>query len=77
MATQTFNNLLVARGLLRDTSNNPDHFEILLDFLSAVLCQYFPTILKDFAIAYHVTMTPYNSKSMYYVSLEIKKNLTV
>ena len=33
----------------RDTENNPDQFEILLD-LSAVLCQHFPIISKDFAI---------------------------
>ena len=37
---------LVARGLPRDTEINPDHSEILLDFLSAVLCQHFPIILK-------------------------------
>ena len=59
------NLLLVARGLLRDTENNPDDWEILLEFLSAVLCQQFPIVLKDFAIVYYVTMTPYNSKSMF------------
>ena len=36
----------MARGLPRDTKNNPDHSEILLDFLSAVLCQHFLIILK-------------------------------
>ena len=39
----------MARGLQRDTENNPDHSEILLD-LSAALCQHFPIISKDFAI---------------------------
>ena len=55
----------MARGLPRDTENNPDHWEILLEFLSAVLIQHFPIILKDFAIVYYVTMAPYNSKSMF------------
>ena len=36
----------MAHELPRDTENNPDHSEILLDFLSAVLCQHFPIILK-------------------------------
>ena len=55
----------MARGLPRDTENNPNHWEILLEFLSAVLCQHFPIVLKDFAIVYYVTMAPYNSKSMF------------
>ena len=55
----------MARGLPRDTENNPDDWEILLEFLSAVLCQHFPIVLKDFAIVYYVTMAPYNSKSMF------------
>ena len=55
----------MARGLPRDTENNPDHWEILLEFLSLVLCQHFPIVLKDFAIVYYVTMAPYNSKSMF------------
>ena len=55
----------MARGLPRDTKNNPDHWEILLQFLSAVLCQHFPIVLKDFAVVYYVTMAPYNSKSMF------------
>ena len=42
----------MARGLPRDTENNPDHGETVLEFLSAVLCQHFPIILKDFAIVY-------------------------
>ena len=55
----------MTRGLPRDTENNPDHWEILLEFLSAVLYQHFPIVLKDFAIVYYVTMAPYNSKSMF------------
>ena len=55
----------MARGLQRDTENNLDHWEILLEFLSAVLCQHFPIVLKDFAIVYYVTMAPDNSKSMF------------
>ena len=61
----SFKLLLVARGLPRYTENNPDHWEILLEFLSAVLCQHFPIILKDPAIVNYVTMAPYNSKSMF------------
>ena len=38
---------------------------LLLEFLSGVLCQHFPIVLKDFAIVYYVTMAPYNSKSMF------------
>ena len=43
---------------LWDTENNPDHSEILLDFLSA-----FSHYFKDFAIVYDVTMATHNSKS--------------
>ena len=55
----------MARGLPRETENDLDHWEILLEFLPAVLCQHFPIVLKDFAIVYYVTMAPYNSKSMF------------
>ena len=34
-------NLLVARGLPRDTENNPDHCGILLEFMSAVSVSIF------------------------------------
>ena len=53
----------MARGLPRDTENNPDHSEILLDFLSAVFMSAFSHYFKDFVIVYYVTMAPYNSKS--------------
>ena len=48
----------MAHGLPRATENNPDHSEILLD-LSAVLCQHFPIISKDFVIVYYVIIAPY------------------
>ena len=61
----------MACGLPRDTENNLDDWEILLEFLSAVQCQHFPIALKDFSIVYYVTIVPYNSKSIsrYYVCL--------
>ena len=61
----------MARGLLRDTENNQDDWEILLQFLSAVYCEHFPIVLKDFSIVYYITIAPYNSKSIsrYYVCL--------
>ena len=49
LRTSELNNscwFIVARGLPRGTENNLDHSEILLDFLSAVLCQHFLIILK-------------------------------
>ena len=71
MLQVVFGRFLVARGLPRDTKNNPDHWEILPEILSAVLCQHFPIVLKDFAVVYYVTMAPYNSKSMFACSSSV------
>ena len=50
------------------TKNNPDYWEILLEFLLAVYVSIFQLFLKDFAIVCYVTIAPYNQ---YQVQFEI------
>ena len=42
---------LVARGLPRDTENNPDHWEIFACSVSS-LCQHFPNVFKKILLLF-------------------------